>query len=63
MWNGKNGADIGGPYGDIIRPFYKPSTIKAKLRKHQPYDRVTLKDKGNFYRRMKVFYNKRYGFL
>lgn len=28
---------------------YKPSTIRKKLRKHQPTNRVTLKDTGSFY--------------
>ncbi len=28
---------------------YKPSTIKAKKRKGQPYDRITLIDHGDFY--------------
>lgn len=38
--------------GEKIMDFrpYKPSTIKRKRRKHQPYRRVTLKDSGNFYR-------------
>lgn len=31
---------------------YRPSTIKRKQRRGQPYDRVTLKDSGNFYRQM-----------
>lgn len=33
---------------DEYRP-YSPSTIKVKIRKRQPYDRVTLKDTGEFY--------------
>ena len=61
LWNGKNGAEMGCMYGDIIRPFYKPSTIRAKRRKGQPFDRVTLYDKGNFYRRMRVYYSKTEG--
>lgn len=28
---------------------YQPSTIKVKIKKRQPYDRVTLKDTGEFY--------------
>jgi hypothetical protein len=33
---------------DEYRP-YSPSTIKVKIKKRQPYDRVTLKDTGEFY--------------
>ena len=29
---------------------YKPFTIQEKIRKQQPYDRVTLKDTGEFHR-------------
>lgn len=39
---------------------YKPyalSTIKAKRRKNQPYSRVTLKNKGNFYRQTYIVFN------
>ena len=35
--------------GDDIKPFYADSTIKRKRRKGQPFDRVTLKDTGDFY--------------
>ncbi len=63
MWKGKNGAEMSGAYGDTIRPFYKPKTVKAKMRKGLPYDRVTLYDTGNFYRRIKISYNARYGFF
>ena len=33
---------------------YKPRTIKYKIRKGQPYDRVTLKDTGEFYASLHV---------
>lgn len=33
---------------------YRPRTIHNKKRKGQPYDRVTLKDTGAFYRSMKL---------
>lgn len=33
---------------------YKASTIKYKNRKNQPTDRVTLKDKGNFYKSLSL---------
>jgi hypothetical protein len=32
-----------------IKPDYTPRTIQIKKAKSQPVDRVTLKDKGNFY--------------
>lgn len=35
--------------GDDIFPPYALSTIYKKIKKHQPTDRVTLKDKGAFY--------------
>lgn len=36
-------------YNDEIRPLYAPRTIKRKIKKGQPTDRVTLKDTGKFY--------------
>lgn len=33
-----------------IEPAYSQSTIQRKKQKGQPYDRVTLKDTGDFYR-------------
>jgi hypothetical protein len=36
--------------GKNISPGYKPTTIAIKKRKGQPYDRVTLKDTGAFYK-------------
>lgn len=41
---------------------YKPGTIRYKKRKNQPTDRVTLKDKGNFYKSLKVVLTKDEGF-
>ncbi len=35
--------------GEQIRPKYAKSTIKRKKKKGQPYNRVTLKDEGDFY--------------
>lgn len=40
--------------GSLIRPAYKPMTIKMKKKKGQPYDRVTLRDKGKFHRELEV---------
>jgi hypothetical protein len=36
--------------GEKISPAYASRTISIKKSKGQPYNRVTLKDKGNFYR-------------
>lgn len=36
--------------GDEIKPPYRPKTIEKKRKKGQPTDRVTLYDKGAFYR-------------
>ena len=35
--------------GKEIRPSYAPATIQYKKRKGQPFDRVTLRDTGNFH--------------
>jgi hypothetical protein len=35
--------------GSEVQPSYRPSTIERKKRKGQPYDRVTLKDEGDFH--------------
>lgn len=43
LFEGYDGA------GQTISPPYAESTIKRKQRKGQPYDRVTLKDEGDFY--------------
>lgn len=39
---------------DEIRPPYAPRTVKNKIRKGQPTDRVTLKDTGKFYGSLNV---------
>lgn len=41
--------------GEDITPEYALSTIAAKKRKGQPYDRVTLRDTGDFYTSRFVF--------
>lgn len=38
----------------IITPAYKPSTIKAKKKRGQPYNKVTLFWDGNFHRALKA---------
>lgn len=43
MWSGFNG------HNEEIAPSYTSSTIKKKIKKGQPYNRVTLKDTGEFY--------------
>jgi hypothetical protein len=43
LYDGKTGS------GDDITPFYRPATIAMKRKKGQPTDRVTLRDKGEFY--------------
>ena len=40
--------------GNSITPDYANSTINYKKRTGQPYDRVTLKDSGDFYDSMKL---------
>ena len=40
--------------GKEIRPSYAPATIAYKKRKGQPFDRVTLRDTGQFYKKLKV---------
>lgn len=44
MYSGKDGNGV------EISPGYADSTIARKRRKGNPYDRVTLKDEGDFYR-------------
>lgn len=48
MFSGTNSA------GGVISPSYRQSTINYKKRKGQPFDRVTLKDSGNFYDSIEV---------
>ncbi|GAB5400144.1 MAG: hypothetical protein Aureis2KO_17290 [Aureisphaera sp.] len=40
---------VGGT-GEKIQPSYTPFTIKKKKTEGQPFNRVTMKDKGNFYK-------------
>ena len=44
-------------YKRNIQPPYAPSTIKKKQRKGQPYDRVTLRDTGDFYKSLHVTFD------
>lgn len=44
--------------GDDIYPAYTKNTIERKKKKGQPFDRVTLKDRGAFYRRMHAKFAK-----
>ena len=39
-----------------IVPKYAPSTIRRKKKKGQPYDHVTLFDKGTWYKNFRIFY-------
>lgn len=41
-------------YGAEITPPYTMTTVKYKKRKHQVFDRVTLRDTGDFYRSLHV---------
>ena len=36
---------------------YAPSTIKRKIKKGQPYNRVTLKDTGEWYKSLRLIYD------
>lgn len=40
--------------GSIIRPAYRPATVRIKKAKGQPTNRVTLKDSGRFHRTLIV---------
>ena len=40
--------------GSIIRPAYRPATVRIKKAKGQPTDRVTLKDTGRFHKNLIV---------
>jgi hypothetical protein len=40
--------------GSLIRPAYKPMTIRIKKAKGQPTDRVTLRDTGRFHKTLIV---------
>ena len=41
-----------------VEPPYRPSTVRMKKSKGQPYDRVTLKDSGTFYSRFVMLYGE-----
>lgn len=43
--------------GAPVTPHYRPRTIRYKRRHGQPYDRVTLRDKGRFHSKFKVILN------
>jgi hypothetical protein len=36
--------------GARIQPEYRPFTVDEKIKNNQPFDRVTLKDQGDFYK-------------
>lgn len=40
--------------GSVIRPAYRPATIRLKRSKGQPTDRVTLRDTGRFHKTLIV---------
>lgn len=42
------------PDGSEITPAYAASTIAIKQRKGQPFDRVTLKDKGDYHKGIEI---------
>lgn len=44
--------------GISITPSYARSTISIKIKKNQPFDRVTLKDTGDFYNSVNVIAQK-----
>ncbi|MDV7398637.1 hypothetical protein RZS08_44945, partial [Arthrospira platensis SPKY1] len=39
-----------------VVPSYRPSTIIRKIKKGHPYDRVTLRDEGDFHRSFFIVY-------
>ena len=39
---------------EAIKPSYQPATINYKKRTGQPFDRVTLKDTGDFYKSIEI---------
>lgn len=41
--------------GQSIRPKYRPYTVRQKARRGQPYDRVTLRDEGDFHESMFIY--------
>jgi len=54
LWSGK-ASD-----GSRLAPPYAASTVKAKTRKRQPTDRVTLKDTGAFHDSIKARPERKY---
>ena len=52
---GKRRAESGGDT-EPIEPPYAKRTVQRKRRKGQPYDRVTLRDKGKFHKSLRVYY-------
>lgn len=46
--------------GDQIAPRYRPSTIATKKRKGQPYNRVTLKDEGDYHESLFIEFGEDY---
>lgn len=42
--------------GQSIKPPYRPKTVRKKKRKGDPYDRVTLRDEGDFHASFFVIY-------
>jgi hypothetical protein len=44
--------------GQQIKPSYAQSTIARKKKKGQPFNRVTLKDKGDYYKSFDIIYNE-----
>ena len=43
--------------GNQIKPSYADSTIARKKKKGQPFNRVTLKDSGDYYNSFDIIYN------
>ena len=49
--------------GEEITPPYAPATIRYKIEKGQPYDWVTLRDTGEFYRNFRAVYGSDFFYL
>lgn len=43
--------------GSKIKPPYRPSTIKRKKKKGQPFNRVTTRDEGDFHKSIFISYD------
>ena len=52
LWIGLDG------YLESIKPPYAPRTIRKKLKKGQPTDRVTLRDTGDFYESLHIEFDE-----